>query len=299
MSCPPGCAKCRYNDRFNVIECLIPNYGYCFDLFGVIGKCNSQCQSCIAYNPNICVSCPAKFALFTGKCISCHDANCLNCDFNVQYCLSCSDGYTLVKGACVACASNCIKCDMAGPAKCDACEIGNVILSDLTCAECLDGCGICNPTDLSLCVKCPTVSYMNADGACVLCPLSCTSCTSETMCTKCSKGYTFFNGTCYENLPFPCFSSQNGVCMQCFAGYKLLKGVCTIDNACSSNGTCLYCPLSYHFNKTSRTCDKLTCSGDCQICSATTLECQKCKTGFFLNNKKCQACLPGCLSCTA
>jgi hypothetical protein len=163
MSCPPGCIKCRYNARQNVIECTLPTFGYCFNLFGVISKCHSQCQSCISYNPNICVSCPLKSALFTGQCISCADQNCLHCDLNINYCTSCADGFTLIKGVCQACASNCVNCDIAGPAKCDICEIGNVILpDDLTCAECLDGCGICNPNDLSLCVKCPAASYKNS-----------------------------------------------------------------------------------------------------------------------------------------
>ncbi len=56
-------------------------------------------------------------------------------------------------GSCTACATNCLSCSIAGPGKCDKCLKGYVKLTDTTsCSECLNGCVVCDPSDISTCL---------------------------------------------------------------------------------------------------------------------------------------------------
>lgn len=127
------------------------------------------CKKCKAQGK--CTECNQGFRLGIvgtpneGKCLSCSDANCLECDTQVGVCRICKPGFYLKDSECSPCNGNCLECDNADT--CTKCDENKAVL-DLSTGECLckteenyiaDSDGIC---------KCNS-DYITVDGKCKSC----------------------------------------------------------------------------------------------------------------------------------
>ncbi len=85
--------------------------------------------------------------------------NCQKCT-TPNFCVNCIDGFGSSLGLCQKCADNCLSCLVNGPAKCDTCKPGYVILrGTANCTACLNSCASCSDTDPSACSTCPLGTY--------------------------------------------------------------------------------------------------------------------------------------------
>ncbi len=69
----------------------------------------------------------------------------------------------------------------------------------------------------------------NRTKQCRKCPFGCDDCQSSlgAKCLKCSSGFYKFGDGCRDPIPFCSFvDKENGYCIVCNYGYRLLKGRC-------------------------------------------------------------------------
>lgn len=128
-TCPTGCSQCSVT-ALNAVSCTTTVDGYSL-VGGSIVSCFPTCKKCSGTTSIDCTECYQGTSLYGGSCSSCSDPNAADClNTNSGFATSCIDGYTgtfyttgstiVTGGVCRACASNCHKCDVSGPAKCDS-----------------------------------------------------------------------------------------------------------------------------------------------------------------------------------
>ena len=123
---------------------------------------------------------------------------------------------------------------------------------------------------------------------------SCEECESEEYgkCKKCRKGFKLIDGKC------PCQDSSCALCSTGFTGYYLCyqckDGYYNIENSCycdiknceqCSENSCLKCKTNYHYNYTTKECEKNEISINCYD--------PNCKTCFSEEMGACQECIEG------
>lgn len=149
--CPPGCVYCT-----DPSYCLICLPGYAMDSKKNCINCGPSCETCNTSNPTICVSCLSGYYNNNSVCTQCSN-NCLTCR-NFYECTSCPTGFTLAGIVCIPCIDNCIACTIKNTstdARCDICLQGYVYSSvRQSCVKCASGCSVCNPENITQCVKC-------------------------------------------------------------------------------------------------------------------------------------------------
>lgn len=100
----------------------------------------------------------------------------------------------------------------------------------------------------------------------------------KNVCIECSAGF-YFNkkGVCCE-VPSLCskFNRAEGVCLDCYQGYKVIKGVCKLnseaDNGCTKwggNNVCIKCSRGWWMNN--GVCNKV--SDQCQTWDSSNGQC--------------------------
>ena len=109
----------------------------------------------------------------SGSCAECA-SGCLICD--EDGCIECLKGFHVSNGQCAGCGAFCDECSSGSV--CSECQLGYVLpTGEDECVECLLGCIVCSPNDLTQCVEC-SGGYYDNNGQCALCPDSCSQCTS-------------------------------------------------------------------------------------------------------------------------
>jgi len=302
IQCGPGCLVCTTTTSSQVI-CTMAKEGYSL-VAGVPSKCsNSVCLTCIS-GETACSSCFDGYILVGGSCVPCLDPNAISCLFtNRNYSTLCAPKYsasvssTSAGGYCLPCSTNCLKCDINGPGKCDPlqCMLGFVQLTGtLNCTACYNSCPFCDSNDLNICLNCGPRRYNNGLGSCLNCSNGCQVCTSA-LCSVCQFGYTLIGSICASNLNYPCaIMSSNSQCSQCFQYYALSGTTCVIDLSCNSANSCLGCPYGYYLtNSSCLACPSLP---NCLTCNSNS-QCALCQQGYFLSNNSCSACSGNCKEC--
>jgi hypothetical protein len=95
----------------------------------------------------------------------CTDANCKNCNGDIDTCKRCGKGYKQVNGACVS--------------KQDLKNLVGVGCDKFT-----------STNDVTTCNRCKRGYFKNADNECTKCEIeNCVSCGANT-CNRCAKGFT-------------------------------------------------------------------------------------------------------------
>jgi hypothetical protein len=254
IPCDPGCSVCALSVSYKIF-CTIAEQGYSIDE-GVTTQCiNSTFSACFS-GTSACTNCFSGSVLVGGSCLPCTDPNATLClSTNLNYSTSCAPRYSAASysnfagGYCLPCASNCLKCDVNGPGKCDSwqCIRGYVQLTGtLNCTACFNSCSKCDPTNLNTCLDCGPSCYTDASGLCKSCPVGCQTCTSVSVCTACQLGYSLLNILCKVSLPYPCAVTNSGsTCGGCFQGYVLNGTTCVIDLSCNTNSSCSACPRGH------------------------------------------------------
>lgn len=202
-------------------------------------------------------------------------------------CSLCTDGFYLTSTICTACAFPCKTCLGTTINSCTAC-LGNYVLANPvpdqcicptspllwpsnvtqnceTCSTIVPNCNTCitmGTPSYTGCSSCADPYYAEADGTCVLCPVTCTSCTSPTTCSGCA-----------NNLVLS--STTTGTC---------------IPNTSSDPNLAYYGP-------TNSPVSCLDLLSNCLSCIPSPLTCMSCGPGTFKNGSICQNCDPTCATC--
>lgn len=235
------CSQCKTDRYLSNNTCVkTKNLIYQCDLYSADAVCssckanyfliNNTCVAAAATNcvtlsaPNRCSSCPKGAVLVEKNNITNCEAKtvtgCQNLDINSPYpCLLCNDGYYLLAGQCFKPNSiaNCSTYDSA--TTCLVCVIGYALTADR--ASCISSENIQSYID----PKCRDSRII-----------------STAICSRCSSGYYFVNGTCNGSCNsalisrcLACDPNIPQVCFICAPGYYMTR-----DGACTPN----YTPLS-------------------------------------------------------
>ena len=144
-----------------------------------------------------------------------------------------------------------------------------VLIYSKSTPSCIEGekhCSSCNPVT-KLCVKCEKNIYI---------PDNFGGCKNS---QKCMPG---------KNYCLRCNDEQN-LCQNCdLSYYPDRNGGCSYTDFCeiSYKGECLICKNNYILNKQNKICKSLNTEEFkyCKIINNSTLMCEECKEGYFLNN---------------
>ena len=284
-----------------------------FDVSGICQACKeSSCRTC-EDDYSVCNECSPGYFLENERCSSC-DSPCLECNNTADYCITCIDSsINPQNGSCTCLSSFGLNelgfCQSCKDSNCSQCALDYTICNECksgffstieSCSPCSSPCFECENTE-SFCISCSDSSISPIDGVCA-CPwhsgfdeaFNCKSCL--TGCLKCSNNYL--------------------TCEECSNGYFLSESQCQLcDNTCSncteSSTNCLYCqdqaaiqssspgecncPDTKGFNNGGicTTCVDM----NCESCNDDNDVCDKCITGFFVNDKK-KCCDQSCSTCS-
>ena len=149
--------------------------------------------------------------------------------------------------------------------------------------------------------------FVNTNGTCSVCHVSCATCSNDTSCITCVENY-------YKNPLFPNFCvtceieyctecTESNECATCNNGYVNVEGTCfacsDVNPGCTSckydpttkKGNCSTCANSYYLN------DKLLCApcmANCLSCNSSF--CFTCSYGY-INHNDSGTCTPGLPNC--
>jgi proprotein convertase subtilisin/kexin type 5 len=218
------------------------------------------------------------FYLFQNNCLSC-PANCKTCS-DGSTCTSCSAGI-LVSNLCILCT----ELTYQGSIGCTACVANNNFVK---------------------CTQCQDTYFLDANGKCQQCSTfipGAIRCTNQNTPTQCQNDYSTTLSLRYYLVGITCIlnakncryiSDINGNCSQCYTGYTLTSGTCTLcpftgcvpantsvlNNVC----TCALCNSGYYLTGVACT----ACStANCATCPSNT--CSACKVNFYLSGTNCLA----------
>lgn len=128
------------------------------------------------------------------------------------------------------------------------------ISTDPNCLKSYDG----------LCERCSKRYYPNSNGKCVPVNPLCRDHNQQGECTDCYRGYSVRNGKCTISIATDpnCRKSENGVCMECYKGFYLhsYEKTCKrVNPLCKTsnptNGACMSCYAGYTLNQGNGACE--------------------------------------------
>lgn len=305
LSCSDNCqlcnsfTSCTYCDLDYILvdgtcvfsPCYYSETGECDSCIDGYIFANNTCEyigDCYTINGYECDKCYDGNYLENGKCFECIE-NCEKCQNN-NTCDICSPGYYYNKSMCVQCMRMCISCDSSG---CLECESYTYITNDRKCKSCPRNCYSCE--SYTNCTSCYDFYYLE-NGQCNKCSENCIYCDNKTDCSLCFQGF-LKDGICHKCIIDNCNTCNESSCISCNQGYLLEYNKCKPDfcELNSSNGECLMCLPNYYLKD--GVCIKNSFS--CEISQPYSDRCNKCKSGFFLNEfGHCPMCLHFCESCT-
>ncbi|KAL4435524.1 hypothetical protein ABPG74_020300 [Tetrahymena malaccensis] len=182
-----------------------------------------------------------------------------------------------------------------------------------------DNCQKCivNGTSTS-CQICNSRYYLNDDGNCIKCNLTCLSCSNSSSCLEClpieglslnknnnqcvCKDSFYFDSSkticspCLNEKCLTCLDSDSRQCLSCILPLSLLGTGCVLD-----------CGTGMGFNQNTNQCQK--CIQNCLNCDKNLLSCNLCQDGYFFQGtcimcqdyygSKCISCNSSkCLKCS-
>lgn len=127
----------------------------------------------------------------------------------------------------------------------------------------------------SICLECYSFFYFNiTQGKCTPVNPLCKNYTPQNQCTQCYSGYQLTNGNCTLNTT----TSPNNQNSQ----GQNQQGTANSDNNCANftNGVCSQCFQSYYYNTTLNKCMQL--NPNCKTATANNV-CTSCYTGYKIN----------------
>lgn len=245
---------------------------------------------------------------------NCYEYSCEECD-DESYgtCTKCRKSFRLVDGTCPCFDPTCALCDtgLAGLSLCKLCKNG-YYYNNGDCKCDIDNCEICSEY---FCLKCKTGYYYNR---------------LDNLCEKETETNRVF---CFDPNCDTCFTTLEGGCESCKAGYGLEKGKCKKMPTPDDN---LNCGDKYYYNEDIESCqeicDGVDCSlkkfyyyecpsNECLVCTSNILQvyshcnnsyicgdggclncitsdnCLICNQGYYLLGGECIKCIDGCSFC--
>ena len=307
QTCTSGCQTCSTRSSCTVcFSPLTPSNGVCVCPLGSYYAGNT-CQPC----PGNCQACNG-----TGQCVLCQSGSLL---LPNGTCATSCPAQTYNNGySCSRCSNNCSAC--TGPSTCQSCANGTILYYGLCLTTCPDGtvattttpsqCVACSTNcqrcagSPNICTSCPagqvllnrvctsfcTAGLVASGGSCVACSGCLTCFGAPQICTSCNIGslIVFQTGLCVSSCPSGTFA-QGRYCYSTCPYGTFNNGISCV--ACSSN--CLTCAFSANnCTSCSRTTPLLQTNGvQGRVCVAS------CASGLILNERECQQCSSGCVSC--
>lgn len=183
----------------------------------------------------------------TGQCVTCQ-LSCLTCS-SLSECLSCYSNAQLSASSCF-----CLPGYFPDPDAAN-CSLCSPICKTCLGANCLS-CQLTAQLNSTTCICSEGYFMEESIGQCSPCPLSCLTCSSSSNCLSCLSNSHLHNGIClceegYRGVPpicSPCgehCAQCESFCIQCFAGYFNLGGVCYFHcpkGYIENSGLCIYEP---------------------------------------------------------
>ena len=291
VQCTPPCTKCSSD-----ILCSACAEGYLLKDNACNTQCTGNCLTCVD-TPDTCLSCYEGNSLKGKTCQYC-GSGCKTCEFQHDYavCTSCLEGYYLEEGQCMQCSYECGTCFKYGSAFCFDCRKGYFKLSEFSFPAPYRGqCMECNNPQKGLvhCSECTSFCSDDALGYGGECKFTCTNCDDGFYLSEDSKSCNDCDPsckTCYGAGPNKCRTCHEGEfnqddhCEKCLPNCKV----------CTNSSICVECIEGYRVNDEGKTCEKIPCSANCEICD--TRNCIKCEDGYALEwdnsagGYRCQRC---------
>jgi len=324
VACQSPCATCTSSSS----SCASCVAGY--ELYG--NACYETCPAGTYVNGALCSACTDSCASCVGAgntCTACNQGSYL---WGTQCVAQCPSGSFLnaTTGICVPCTAPCTACS-ASPSTCTACEsnyyyyaqlnqcFGSCPAGSLTttspsnaCITCSNNCATCSNTT-SICTSCSATAANDlldpstgicevtcpigkvAQGSvCVPCVAPCATCSgSPTVCSTCTTGTLYLDGTCYSECPSG-YVASGASCVPCTPpcatcnGTQSICSTCTEGNILDGSSCVQSCPAGTY--QSGPVCD--SCTSPCATCTGQATTCTTCDGGTFLYNGDCVATCP-------
>ncbi|ELP93541.1 serine-threonine protein kinase, putative [Entamoeba invadens IP1] len=266
-----------------------------FNTEGICQSCSIYGEACLECQISGCELCDTGYVISNGRCVLSH---CLTFVINLnttenRICQICEPHYTLnINGKCEPHIEN---CEITNEGNCVVCSYP-FVNNNGTCVSRIDN---CEQYSNGFCVRCIARYYINDLFTCSQCLPQCNLCSNKRSCDLCESNYLLYDGQCKDSKLIGCSVQLNSKCVQCEDGYFKDKDTCMECSlncqTCLNNNTCILCDSDFVLTD-SNTCRSKIESNCDEIINS---QCLTCASGFYLEQKECKQCGPGCSICNS